>query len=122
MTTRKIQTLSLRNVSLTEAQEPKPLSVQHKISGSRGGEPATDVDSVTPRNRSANGDRFIGQCSSHTKWITWNARSSDRSVGSACERLWWFCIAVRMIRGCFVAVTRPDAFVFAVWIKSKNLE
>ena len=31
MTTRKIQTLSLRNVSLAEAQEPKPLSVQQDI-------------------------------------------------------------------------------------------
>jgi hypothetical protein len=27
-----------------------------------------------------------------------------------------------MILGGFVAVTRPDAFDFAVWIKSKNLE
>src|SRR5215467_9174709 len=73
------------------------------MSGCRGGEPATDVDSVTPCNRSANGDRLIGQCSSHTKWITWNARSSDRWVGSACARLWWFSVTVRMIRGCFVA-------------------
>jgi hypothetical protein len=27
----------------------------------------------------------------------------------------------RMIRGCFVAVTRPDAFDLAIWIKSKTL-
>ena len=33
------------------------------MSGSRGGEPATGVDSVTPLNGSANGDRFIDQCS-----------------------------------------------------------
>jgi len=26
-----------------------------------------------------------------------------------------------MIRGCFVAVTRPDAFDLALWIKSKTL-
>jgi hypothetical protein len=30
MTTRKIQTLSLRNLSLTEAQEPKSPSVQQR--------------------------------------------------------------------------------------------
>jgi hypothetical protein len=26
-----------------------------------------------------------------------------------------------MIRGCFVTVTRPDAFDLAIWIKSKTL-
>ena len=26
-----------------------------------------------------------------------------------------------MIRGCFVAVTRPDAFDLTIWIKSKTL-
>jgi len=26
-----------------------------------------------------------------------------------------------MIRGCFVAATRPDAFDLTVWIKSKTL-
>ena len=60
---------------------------------------------------------FVGQCASHTKEMTWNARSSNRWTGSTCARLWWFCIAVRMIRGCFVAVTRPDAFDLTVWIK-----
>jgi len=26
-----------------------------------------------------------------------------------------------MIRGCFLAVTRPDAFDLAIWVKSKTL-
>jgi hypothetical protein len=53
--------------------------------------------------------------------MTGNARSSNRWVGSACARLWWFSVTFRMIRGCLVVVTRPDAFDFVVWIKSETL-